>query len=371
MKKLLAVFLIFTSLLTLISCGADLNCTTEGAVSTTTQSAVLETTVGDSCTTTAPPPVFTSNDPSLPAIILNVKIIAGGIGYEPYSEMIYFTDGSVIGDGYLMFVSVPTRLKEIAAQIPSIPLDEETEIAVISGEEFNGMVDVYGEDYELLAEDMTLSEVYEKGTWIWQNTTVYLYFEVSEHAEYAGSYEKGLCNAYFFKTTFPKMTQTPAIGQEVTLVADGKTYVPYEEMIWITDYMWDDGQGSIINGDGHLMFVSVTSRLPEIAEKIPSVTLTENAKIVSTAREGVKISGSGNISVYGADYELLAENMTLEEIFEKGKGEWLWQTVYLYFNFSFSMPLFDDAKKELGNGYFVKTSFTPTENYPVPHEGII
>ncbi len=206
----MAVMVASASILTFAAC-AEENVGTQGGteapgniMSTTTVPCIQETTVCSDCTTTYLP--YTSTDPEIPNVIMQVDILSAGTVYAPYSEMVYITDGLLNGDGYLMFMSVSSRLKEIEDQIPEVPLNDVTAIRIDApehvGVRFDGTVDVYDENYELLAEDLTLAEVYEKGTNGWQTSKAYLFFRVTGSVKNVGDYQKVTCNAYFFEVLF-------------------------------------------------------------------------------------------------------------------------------------------------------------------------
>lgn len=138
---------------------------------------------------------------------------------------------------------------------------------------------------------------------------------------------------------YPSVTMFDADGNELAL---------YSELVYFTDGM--------VVGDGALILMSVSSRLPAIAEKIPLVNLGGTPEIVKTAREGVSIRGGETVNVYGEDYKLLAERVPLADLWEKGNAEWSGKLVYIYFTVLFTDET-PDYEKRTENGYFVKTVF--------------
>jgi hypothetical protein len=130
--------------------------------------------------------------------------------------------------------------------------------------------------------------------------------------------------------------------------ATGEALAPYSELVWFTD-------GTVV-GDGALMFMSVTSRLSDIADEIPRVHFSGTPRVEATAREGVSIRGGETVNIYGEDYKLLAERIPISELWEKGNAEWKGQLVYIYFTVLFSDET-PDYNKSTENGYFVKTVF--------------
>ena len=137
----------------------------------------------------------------------------------------------------------------------------------------------------------------------------------------------------------PVVTLYDSTGEELAL---------YSELVWFTD-------GSVV-GDGALMFMSVTSRLPAIADQIPLAHFSGTPSVEATAREGVSIRGGETVNIYGEDYRLLAERVPISELWEKGNAEWQGRLVYIYFTVIFSDET-PDYEKRTENGYFVKTVF--------------
>jgi hypothetical protein len=132
------------------------------------------------------------------------------------------------------------------------------------------------------------------------------------------------------------------------LDANGNELAVYSELVYFTD-------GTVV-GDGALILMSVSSRLPAIAEKIPLVNIGGTPEIVKTAREGVSIRGGETVNVYGEDYKLLAERVPLADLWEKGSAEWSGKLVYIYFTVLFTDET-PDYEKRTENGYFVKSVF--------------
>ncbi len=130
--------------------------------------------------------------------------------------------------------------------------------------------------------------------------------------------------------------------------ADGRELAYYSELVWLMDGM--------LIGDGALIFMSVSSRLPAIEDMIPLVELGGTPEIRLSAREGVTVQFKNTVNVYGEDYLMLAENVPLESLWERGNAEWQGREVYVYFTATFSDDT-PDYEKITCNGYFVKVKF--------------
>jgi hypothetical protein len=152
-------------------------------------------------------PSATSSWDEVPPLTNQVELIDGeGNVLDTYSELIWIMDGSLIGDGLLMFQSVPNRLPAIADQIPSVILDAVPTVHIIINdtETAHGgqAVSVYGEDYSELAVRISWDEVISRGKAEWKGKLLYLYFSVNYDSTYNPDYGKSMSTAYFVKTTF-------------------------------------------------------------------------------------------------------------------------------------------------------------------------
>lgn len=130
--------------------------------------------------------------------------------------------------------------------------------------------------------------------------------------------------------------------------ANGCEMEYYSELVYFTD-------GKVV-GDGALILMSVSSRLPQIKEKIPIVDPCGTPTIVSSAREGVSVKGGTHVNVYGEDYALLAERLPISELWEKGNTDWKGMVVYVYFTVMFADET-SNYEKRTENGYFMKMDF--------------
>lgn len=145
-------------------------------------------------------------------------------------------------------------------------------------------------------------------------------------------------------------TDTPSMNVKVEIIGQGGGSLPY-----LNALRWSsDGR---LAADGMLMFYTVPEYLSENAAQIPTVDLGENPKILATANKGVEIEGGETVSIYGEDFALLAENITLSELTARGKAEWAGRTVYLYFDVTFRMTGNSKYAAGTSSGYFVKVAF--------------
>ncbi len=356
MKKLFAILLILGSILTLASCNdAD-------AFESSTGTTTAETTTDTS--TTAPSPVIVETPP----LTYEVKFIgANGKEFTPFDESMFFTDiviygdgsySETTGDGYLAFYSVQNYIPLIADKIPTVTPDENAEIVItardgVSFEEITA-VDVYGEDYLLLAEDMTLAEVCEKGQNEWKGQLLYLYFDVGFHDTDA-SYSKSARNGYFVKMIFADQPwgidvrfETPELGLTV----------PHKEMIYMRTYHeFGDGSGNVYVSNGPLMFYKTSEYLPQFAETIPTVTWNEDFCLVYSMNNDITYRGGEAFSVYDEDCTELAKSITREELIQKSQNEWKGKTVYLQFSGVFYHKISETVTEDISNVYFIKTTF--------------
>ncbi len=360
MKKLLATLLILGSLLTLVACDhTDDNETTASTNETTTEF------TADSSTT----PISTQkpNTPvETPPITYEVKFIgANGKEFSPFEESMFFTDiqiysngeySELTGDGYLAFYSVQNYLPMSVDKIPTVTLDEASEIVITAreGVSFEDIttVDVYGEDgeaYQRLAEDMTLAEIVEKGKNEWKNELLYLYFDVG-FGDTGASYNKSVRNGFFVKTFFSDAMWGIDVRLETSEL--GLT-VPHKEMLYMRTY--NDGNQYV--SDGPLMFYKTEEYLPNFAESIPTVTWDENFELSYSMEEGITYRGGEKFHVYGEDYTELAKAISRDELIAKSKTDWADKTVYIQFGGVFYHKINDEITENVENAYFVKTTF--------------
>lgn len=136
-----------------------------------------------------------------------VELIGQNGASLPYfSAILWSFDGMMAADGELMFLSVSEFLPGYADQIPLVEPGETPEIRATAreGVEINNpqAVDVYDEDFALLAERVPLSELSARGKAQWPGKTVYLYFDVTFRLTENGKYLRGSSSGYFVKTTF-------------------------------------------------------------------------------------------------------------------------------------------------------------------------
>ena len=220
MKKYCIIFLAFVLLFGVVSCGADPDEMMPvwgpawGGETTPTDTLPVVTTpapttfADHACTTPVPtePPVTSSWD-GVPPLTNQVELLDGeGKLLDTYSELIWIMDGSLIGDGLLMFQTVPNRLPAIADQIPLVDLVETPTVRIIikDTETARGgeAISVYGEDYTQLAQRITWEEVLSRGKTEWKGRLLYLYFSVNYDSTYSPDYTKSMSTAYFVKTIF-------------------------------------------------------------------------------------------------------------------------------------------------------------------------
>ena len=213
MKRIWIGCLACVLLLGVVSCASEPLATSrpEETMPTVVAPVVTTPTLTDNlhaCTTpvlTEPPATSSWNE--APPLTNQVELIDGeGNVLDTYSELIWIMDGSMIGDGLLMFQSVPNRLPAIADQIPAVILDAVPAVRIIINdtETAHGgeAVSVYGEDYTQLAHRITWEEVLSRGKTEWQGRLLYLYFSVNYDSTYSPDYTKSMSTAYFVKTVF-------------------------------------------------------------------------------------------------------------------------------------------------------------------------
>lgn len=208
MKRTLAMMLAAAMLLAMAACSDIPEETLIDPVETTPESNLMtEATYDDhACTTTAPAMEMTSSRDDIEPFYPSVRLLdANGDELALYSELVYFSDGLVVGDGALILMSVSSRLPAIAEDVPfvtlsGIPTIEATArdgVSITGGETVN----VYGEDFSVLVEKISLPELWEKGNAEWQGKTVYIYFTVTFRGDMP-DYENRICNGYFVKVMF-------------------------------------------------------------------------------------------------------------------------------------------------------------------------
>lgn len=213
MKKIMAFLLSCMMLTALAACevfpeDTQPSATDELCYPCTDPENTTETTYdpNHSCTTTAPPQEFTSSRDDVAPLAPSVTLYdANGNELALYSELIWFTDGIVVGDGMLMFVSVQNHLKTIAENIPLVSFGGTPEIVATAREGVSvrggETVNVYDEDYALLAERLPLRALWEMGNAEWKGKLVYIYFTV-RFSDDTPDYEKSSENGYFVKVMF-------------------------------------------------------------------------------------------------------------------------------------------------------------------------
>ncbi len=137
---------------------------------------------------------------------------------------------------------------------------------------------------------------------------------------------------------------------------DGEAVKPLEETVFHSKMQTgEDGMGSGFIADGYLAFYSVQQYLAGHAAEIPEVVLGEYSRIMVTASGKTSVPLQ-HLQVYDETYEILERDMTLADVFEKGKTEWKGKEVYLYFDITFSDNR-SDYEESLCKGFFIKTTF--------------
>ncbi|MBO5110719.1 MAG: hypothetical protein J6B71_10315 [Clostridia bacterium] len=162
------------------------------------------------CAITTPAPTtpdVTSSRTDVPPLTGQVELLDGEGNVLPaYSELIWIMDGTLVGDGMLMFQSVSSRLPAIAAQIPSVTLNGVPTVRIVTNDTETARggqaVSVYGEDYSQLANRISWEEVVSRGQTEWFGRTLYLYFSVTYSSTYSPDYTKEMSTAYFIKVQF-------------------------------------------------------------------------------------------------------------------------------------------------------------------------
>ncbi|MBQ9747815.1 MAG: hypothetical protein IJV98_03420 [Clostridia bacterium] len=164
------------------------------------------TYVEHDCTTTTEFVPFTSSRDDIEPLYPKVWLYdAAGNALPYYSELVWLQDGMMIADGALILMSVSSRLSAIAADIPLVTLGGDPTVTLSAREgvsiSFKSTVNVYGEDYALLKENVPLDMLWEMGNAEWQGRTVYVYFTAT-FSDDTPDYEKIMCNGYFVKVCF-------------------------------------------------------------------------------------------------------------------------------------------------------------------------
>lgn len=200
MKRLITLLVLLAVLVSSVACGTEQE---EDMYGPPGDLVPLDTTP------TPTDPAVTSSNDNVPPLTNRVELVNGeGTVLEVYSELIWVMDGSMVGDGMLMFQSVPNRLPAIAEKIPSVVLSGVPTVRIITSdtETAHGgdAVSVYGEDYSELAHRISWEEVLSRGQTEWAGRTLYLHFSVNYNSTYTPEYTKCMSTAYFAKTTFPQ-----------------------------------------------------------------------------------------------------------------------------------------------------------------------
>ena len=324
MKRLLVLVLSIGILVAIVSCSDVDEETFEHFTETTTDGGYdwATTCLDHGCTTEFVTEMTSSKDDIAPLDPHVTVLDANGNEMEYYSELVYFTDGMVVGDGILMFMSVSSRLPQIKEKIPIVdPCGIPTIVSTArEGVSVKGgtHVNVYGEDYALLAERLPISELCEKGNTDWKGMIVYVYFTVLFTDE-TPDYEKRTENGYFMQISFDKGELPSRLTPELVL-RSGETVPFYREWVMFTD--------GFTCGDGALVFSSVEEHLTEIKEKIPGAVLEEGTVFRIPTKEDLTVSGGEMISVYDESFALLG-NYSFSDIVFKMNHEWKGTERYL------------------------------------------
>ena len=127
----------------------------------------------------------------------------------------------------------------------------------------------------------------------------------------------------------------------------GKAQELHEALAYYTDGM--------LVGDGPLMFFSLPNYMRANDADIPLVTPSGDLRLALSAREGVTVTYRG-VSVYDSNMTLIAEDIPIESLVERGRSEWQGETVTVYFSVGFqdSTP---DYEKRTSFGYFFRLAF--------------
>ena len=136
--------------------------------------------------------------------------------------------------------------------------------------------------------------------------------------------------------------ELPSLAMPTVTVTGSVPTVPYSELVYghrEPDF-WSDGR---------LIFLSVQSLLPDIADAIPYCSIGTDTEIqISKLDDAV---GMSKIKIYNSQFEFQSETDSLAEVKTLVQttlaGDW----VYLYFTVTVSRP-----GEELCYGYFIKTT---------------
>lgn len=99
------------------------------------------------------------------------------------------------------------------------------------------------------------------------------------------------------------------VAPEVELIsAKGESIRLYTEMVYM-ETEW-------IVGDGYLVFQSVSSRLPEIADDLPAVEIGPSSRVTADLPTGASIRGGASFRLYShEDYSLVLEADDMAEVY--------------------------------------------------------
>ncbi len=159
-------------------------------------------------------------------------------------------------------------------------------------------------------------------------------------------------------TTTASAVATPIEPHAYLLFPDGTAQDLHKELLWYTDLqLYSDGSSAPMIGDGHLMLMSVKSYGPSIADQISDVTLVRGTELVRFGGVGVLTSGGETCDVYDENFDLIGEGLTIDEVVEKGEGEWKGRSLYVYFKVKFYVPITGQWEKATMNGYFIRAVF--------------
>lgn len=280
-----------------------------------------------------------------------VEIVCGdGTETEMYASVVSYSNGSVSGDGPLVFMSEAEHFAMIEKDIPLTYLDKGAFIHVPEIERteatYGNTVCVYDENYERLAQDLTLSEVYERMTAEWKDRTLYLSFSVW----FVKDTEPKLHthNMYYVKAYTKVTEEEPAFApmeeRVEIMLSDGTVIQPYSEMMWFT-------KGEAM-GAGDVMSVSVPWLLSEIADDLSLVIIDGNSKLSVSAREGVSILGGRKVDVYDEEFNLLQEDVLFYDLARTIAQKWKGRTLYLYFAVRFTDDSIPHHGHAIQNAYF-------------------
>ncbi len=135
-------------------------------------------------------------------------------GVKAHTELVYeqmyqeYSDGTGamrIGDGALMFYTVPNYLPQIAEKIPSIEWDGTFAIDIPEKDDYTvrggDTVSIYAEDYTELAKRISLDEFLTRAQSEWQGRMVYIEFSALYSHTINEELTESISECYFVKTT--------------------------------------------------------------------------------------------------------------------------------------------------------------------------